>query len=485
MRWDVEARVALAADPLVEAGSLHGLAQAFDAGQSTAEQVTRAYLGRIAALDASIGAFEYVDAAGALDQARSIDARRRAGETLGPLAGMPVALKDNFFVAGMPIRAGSNVPIDDLLPVNEGPFVARLRALGCVILGKTRTVEFALGITGQSMPRGTPRNPADARTVRTTGGSSSGSAAALAAGLCALAFGTDTGGSVRVPAALCGLVGLKTGTGQWSIEGILPLAPHLDTVGLFARSARDASLAYATIEGSCMAAPRTRTLNGTVLGVPRDYFFRNLDSRVETATAIALDKLVAAGATLRDVEAADLAAGRDTYFPLVLPAQLIALLGRDRFATHRDRMDPVVAARGERGLAVSEADLEDAKARRAFDVNSIAARFDTVHAWVMPTATAVAPSIDDLRDPARNWALTMGLTQNSQPINYLDMCAVSVPLITDGRLPVGLQIAAPKGSEARLLAVAEAIETCIGRPAAIDMRPFQRPDSQSQQGTQQ
>lgn len=463
--------MSLTADPIVAAGGIAGYQRALREGRLSVETAVSAYLARIAAVDGAIRAYEHVDAAGALQAARAVDALLAAGEDPGPLAGLPISIKDNFAVAGMPAYAGTRVPLDDLMPRQEGSFVRRLRELGCVILGKTRSVEFALGITGLSTPRGAPRNPWDPVQERVTGGSSSGAAGAMGAGLCAVAFGTDTGGSVRVPAALCGRVGLKTGAGRWATDGVLPLSHALDTIGLISASAEDAALVYAAVQG--IACPSSQDLDGVVLGLPRPYFYRDLAPEIAAATGAALDTLRRAGVALRDIDVPE-AAGRDAYFPVVLPACLIKLLGAARFQAQRSRMDPLVAERGERGLGVTAEQVAALEADRAIHAAAASRRFAGCAAWITPTTTVTAPTAVELQDKARNWALAMGMTQCSQPVNYLDLCAVSVPLPRPGAMPAGLQIIVPQGEEIRALALAQAIEACLGRQPAADMEAYTR-----------
>ncbi|ALM81608.1 amidase [Bordetella sp. N] len=463
--------MSLVADPVVAAGGIAGYQRALRGSTLSAEATVQAYLARIAAVDDVIGAYEYVDAEGALQAARAVDKALAAGRDPGPLAGLPVAIKDNFAVDGMPAHAGTRLPIADLMPREEGSFLRRLRELGCVILGKTRSVEFALGITGLSTPRGAPRNPWDASQPRVTGGSSSGAAAAMGAGLCALAVGTDTGGSVRVPAALCGRVGLKTGAGRWSTDGVLPLSHELDTIGLVSASAADAALVYAAIEG--VAPPPAVNLAGLALALPRAYFYRDLAPDIATATAAALNALERAGAVLHDIDVPE-ATGRDAYFPVALPFNLIKLLGAERFRAQRANMDPLVASRGDQGLDVTAQQVATLEADRARHAAAAAQRFADCAAWITPTTTVPAPTMAELEDAQRNWTLAMGMTQCSQPVNYLDLCAVSVPLPRPGAMPAGLQIVVPLGEEIRALALAQAIEGCLGRQPGADMETFMR-----------
>ncbi|QIE56760.1 amidase [Pikeienuella piscinae] len=442
------------ADPL--AGGLAAYGRRLRAGETTAEATTRAYLDRIEALDGDIGAYQHVSAESALAQARAIDALLESGTDLGPLMGAPLAIKDLLAVDGMPVTAGSLLDVSDLIGA-EGPFVRKLRRLGCVILGKTRTVEFAFGVTGASAPRGTPRNPADMETPRAPGGSSSGSAAAMAAGLCGFAIGSDTGGSVRIPAALCGVFGLKTTHGLWPTEGVFPLAPHLDTLGLLTRDAEDAAIIHAALDDTVPAAPAS--LDGLRLARPGAYFFKGLDADVAARTEAALARLTGAGCSLTEVEIPEPAA-REAYFPLSLSACLVAALGAERVREGRERMDPLVARRTDAGAEARAADLLRLERRRTDLMASAHERAANLDAWVCPTAAIPAPAIAALEDPEEAMRLTLGMTQNTQPANYLNLAGVTIPLAGSG-LPVGLQLLGAPLSERRLLAISRAVEALL------------------------
>jgi len=266
-------------DPL-GVGGLAEFGRRFRSGELSSEAATRAYLSRIDKLDPRLGAFEYVATETAVASARAIDALWRAGTDLGPLMGVPIAIKDLLAVDGMPTTAGTNLDVADLIGP-QGPVVSALRAAGTVILGKTKTVEFALGATGVSATRGTPVNPWDSSEARLPGGSSSGSGVAVAAGLCAFAIGSDTGGSVRVPAALNGVFGMKTTTGVLPNDGAFPLARHLDSIGYLTRSAKDAAIVHATLTRTPAIRPASFALR---LGKPVTYFFDGISDEVHART---------------------------------------------------------------------------------------------------------------------------------------------------------------------------------------------------------
>jgi aspartyl-tRNA(Asn)/glutamyl-tRNA(Gln) amidotransferase subunit A len=456
----------LTPDPITH-GGIAAFAHQLRAGHITAEEATRAYLARIEALDGRLGAFQHVAADAAVASARALDALLASGTDLGPLMGVPVAVKDILAVEGMPTTAGSAVDVSDLVG-QEGSFVKELKRAGCVLIGKTKSVEFAYGITGISTPKGTPWNPCDSQIQRLPGGSSSGSAVAVAAGLCAFAIGSDTGGSVRIPAALCGIFGLKTTFGLWATDGVFPLAPHLDTVGLLTKTASDAGIAFGALSGK--PAPLSSRLRGLRLGRPGGYFFQNLEPEVEARTRSALGMLEQAGAEIIEIDVPE-AAAREHYFPVVLPSNLIAALGRERFIAHREKMDPIVAMRGEKGLPVMAADYLRLEFQRIALARTAAERFHGLDAWVSPTATLLPPPVSDAEDSQRGFQLTLGMTQNSQPANYLGLSAVTLPIGGDpGSLPVGLQLMCPAGEDVRALSIALAVESIVGSgvPASVE-----------------
>jgi aspartyl-tRNA(Asn)/glutamyl-tRNA(Gln) amidotransferase subunit A len=453
-------------DPVVRAGGLRAAGELLRSGAITSEQMTLDYLARIRALDPHLGAFEHVAHEQALLTARAVDKLLAAGTDLGPLMGMPVSVKDLFTVEGMPLTAGSRLDLSAIADHREGPFIQALRQAGCVLLGKTRMVEFAYGITGLSQPRGTPWNPCDRQVHRIPGGSSSGAGVATAAGLCAMAIGTDTGGSVRVPAALCGVFGLKTTFGLWPTQGVFPLAPDLDTIGLLTRNAEDAAIAFADItrllHGGTYREVSPASLHGTVLGTPAEYFWDGLSPEVAVATSQAVDRLVVAGAQLRRVSIPE-ASERESYFPISMPVQLLNTLGREGFKANRHLMDPVIADRTAQGLGILATELLEVETRRERSISRVASRLHGVDACISPTTASTAPSVASLSDFQEAYQQALNMTRNTQPANYLALCAVSLPLPLGAQslLPVGLQLMSPAGQDEKLLSIALAVEKAL------------------------
>ena len=425
------------------------------AGAATAEAATAAYLERIALLDGKLQSFVHVAGEQALEQARAIDRLLASGADLGPLMGVPVAVKDLFSIRGMPVaRCGSRVEIADLVQP-EGEFVGRLKRGGCVILGKTRMTEFAAGLVNLTHP--TPWNPSDPDTHRLPGGSSNGSAVAMAAGLCAFAIGSDTGGSVRQPAALCGVFGHKTTTGALPTDGVFPLSTTLDSIGYFARSARDGALIHSALSGEPLAAPRPP--RGLRLGKPVNHYFDPLDPEVAAAMALALERLARSGAQIVPIEVPETAELADVFLPLVA-VELLATLGAERFRKARELLDPIVWSRCERMLDYPAAEYVIRLRRHRALCRIAQQRMAGLDAWVTPTTPDVAlpvASLDTL-EKAAAW-ITRG-THCTRPGNLFGQCGVSIPLPVRG-LPVGLQLMCAGGDDAALLSIAQGVEQAL------------------------
>lgn len=458
----------LADDPLNGIG-ITDFGEKLRSGRITSEATTQAYLARIAALDSRLGAFQHVASESALATARAIDALVKAGVDLGPLMGVPVAVKDLFAVNGMPTTAGSLMDVSDLLP-QEASFVTRLRQLGCVILGKTVTVEFAFGAVGTNSVRGTPHNPWDANVARIPGGSSSGSAVAVAARLCAFALGSDTGGSVRLPAALCGIFGLKTTVGLWSTDGVFPLSPTLDSIGILTRSASDAALIFGAIAGRSSVA--ALPLDGVRLGRPTSYLFEDLDPAVAKCSERAIELLQKAGASIVAREMSNVRE-RETFFSPVLSSELLATFGRERFEAHRDAMDPMIGIRLARGLDVKAADYIRLIWRHNALKRQAARELDGFDGWVTPTATILPAPVSDCSDIESGMRLGGAITRNTQPMNLFGQCGTSTPIqMLGASLPVGLQITCNPLEEERALGIALALENLFGLPPQPDLSSF-------------
>jgi aspartyl-tRNA(Asn)/glutamyl-tRNA(Gln) amidotransferase subunit A len=439
-------------------------------GRTSAVALTQAALARITALEPRLQAFAHLDPARAITHARAIDALRAAGVNLGPLMGLPVAVKDLFTVDGMPTTAGSRLDVQDLVPP-QGSFVDSLLRAGCVILGKTRTTEFALG--GFNLDRPPPWNPCDPRVPRMTGGSSHGSAVAMAAGLAGFTVGSDTGGSVRWPAAMCGVVGYKAGSSHWPCDGVFPLSPELDSIGIFTRSAHDAAWVEAALGGQ---SPRpVPAVEALTLAVPTRHFLDQLDEPVLRCFEAAVARLRAAGAHVVDVELPE-AGEIDEVFRSLVATDLLAFLGRERVVAQFDRLDAVAAARLQVAFDVRADDYATMLARRRVVQRLVNERGVGIDAWLSPTVPMLPQSTADFRSVADVAEWNRRATRNTRPGNLFGQCGISLPIqhvvgdragpSSDAALPVGLQLCAAPGQDAALLGVACAVEALLGRPPA-------------------
>ncbi|MBN8958854.1 MAG: amidase [Rhizobiales bacterium] len=396
--------------------------------------------------------------AAATAAADAADARDKAGVSLGPLDGVVVSIKDLFDVKGEPTRAGSKTCIDAPPAKADAPVVQRLRAAGAVIVAKTNMSEFAFSGVGANPHFGTPGNPAD--RARVPGGSSSGAAVAAADRMCDISIGSDTGGSTRIPAALCGIVGYKPSKYRVPTDGAFPLSFTLDSIGPLARTVADCALADAVMAGETPRVPEAAPLAGLRLGYPRSKSLLPLDDMVSAAWDKATGALGKAGARISDID-----------MPLVedmieanagggfSPPEAF-FVHRERLKTQADQIDPNVRARIERGANMSAADYVALSRRRAELVRAMDLRLRDVDALVMPTTPIVAPRQDEVTTPDTFSKKNMALLSYTSVFNFFDLCAISLPLRTE-KLPVGLMLIARNGHDHALFRIATGIEKLL------------------------
>jgi aspartyl-tRNA(Asn)/glutamyl-tRNA(Gln) amidotransferase subunit A len=385
------------------------------------------------------------------------DARHRAGVSLGPLDGTLVTLKDLFDVAGEVTRAGSRVlAAEGRVAAADAPVVQRLRAAGAVIVAKNNMSEFAFTGVGTNPHYGTPGNPADRQ--RAPGGSSSGAGVSVIDGMTEIAIGSDTGGSVRIPASLCGVVGFKPSRQRVPTEGAFPLSYTLDSVGPLAKTVAECALADAVMAGEMPWAVEAAPLAGLRVGVAQGMPLENLDDTVAARFPAALTRLEKAGArvTPEQLPLFDdmLALLRHTS---ILVAEVYSI-HRARLAEHGDGIDPIVRGRIEKGSDISAADYVQALRERARLIRAMDAQLADLDVLVMPATPTVAPRFDEVAEPKAFMARNALLLRNTTIGNFFDLCAVSVPMPRDGGLPCGLMLHARNGHDRRLLRIAAAIE---------------------------
>jgi aspartyl-tRNA(Asn)/glutamyl-tRNA(Gln) amidotransferase subunit A len=436
------------------------LAQDLATGRTTSRALVETALARIAdPKGEGARAFLKVYADTARAEADAADKLRAAGVVRSPVDGLPISVKDLYDVAGDVTRAGSKVLAIEAKA--DAPAVARLRAAGAIVLGRTNMVEFAFGAVGLNPHYGTPRNPFDRATGRVPGGSSSGAAVAQADGMCVMALGSDTRGSVRAPAALCGITGFKPTTSRIPREGAFPLSYTLDSVGPLANSvaccaAYDAVLAGATPEPLPALPPRLLRL-----AIPKSSLLDDLHERVARAFERALQALSTAGAKVEEIDAPVFTRAQDLF-------RNGGLAGAESWHIHRgrrDRMaevDPRVAKRLVLGEKFSAADYIDILHERAATIREADALVAPYDAMIYPTVAVIPPTIAeaDASDEAYfDWNLR--ILRNTGIANVLDGCAATIPCHRPGEATVGLTIAGVGGTDRRTLAVAAAVQAVV------------------------
>ena len=400
----------------------------------------------------------YADAA--LAAARHADAAQRAGIALTALAGLPVTVKDLYDIAGETTMAGSVVCQGEPVASTDAVAVARLRSAGAAIVGKTNMTEFAFSGVGINPHHGTPRNPADAVVARIPGGSSSGAAVSVALGTAVAALGSDTGGSIRIPAALCGLVGFKSTQARVPRTGAFELARSLDTVCAMTRSVADC-LAIDAVIADVPLVVRRRPLQGMRLAMPRTMMFDALEPAVARAVDSALSRLSAAGAIVVDITLAELAEIAQINAPGGFSPVEASAVHRHRIAAHRGGYDPRVVARIELGMSVGAVDYIVMQDRRRDWISRVVQALEGFDALLCPTVPMVAPAIESLAADADFFKTNGLLLRNTFAINFLDGCSFSLPCHAAGELPVGLMLSSVNGDDARLAAVALAVEAAL------------------------
>ena len=400
----------------------------------------------------------YADAA--LAAARHADAAERAGTALPALAGLPVTVKDLYDIAGETTMAGSVVCQGEPVASTDAVAVARLRSAGAAIVGKTNMTEFAFSGIGINPHHGTPRNPADVAVARIPGGSSSGAAVSVALGTAVAALGSDTGGSIRIPAALCGLVGFKSTQARVPRTGAFELARSLDTVCAMTRSVADC-LAIDAVIADVPLVVRRRLLQGMRLAMPRTMMFDALEPAVARAFDSALSRLSAAGAIMVDITLAELAEIAQINAPGGFSPIEAFAVHRHRIASHRGGYDPRVVTRIELGMSVGAVDYIVMQDRRRDWIGRVEQALEGFDALLCPTVPMVAPAIESLAADVDFFKANGLLLRNTFAINFLDGCSFSLPCHAAGELPVGLMLSSVNGDDARLAAVALAVEAAL------------------------
>jgi len=438
------------------------LAQALADGLTTSETLVKDALTRIAAHRAEGGvAYISVDAESALQAAKASDLARASGYVPSPLAGLPVSIKDLFDVAGQVTAAGSKLLANASPASCDALVVERLRSAGAILLGRTNMSEFAFSGLGLNPHYGTPLTPC--AEDRIAGGSSSGAAVSVALGMAVAGLGTDTGGSIRIPAAFCGLTGFKPSANRVPQTGTFPLATSLDSIGALSRSVADCILLDHILTGEQLDTSEA-PLAGLRLAVTRDFVLDRLDTTVAAAFERCLGLLANAGACIRWFDFPEL-----HELPRINAAG--GLTAAEAWHGHRQwlkgedaqQYDSRVAQRIRRGADISAADYIDIQSERQRLITIARKRLGDADAWLMPSVAVVPPKLADLADDEAFFATNGLVLRNTSVINFLDGCALSLPCQRDEQLPVGLSIAGLQGQDARILQVSRAIEALLQR----------------------
>jgi aspartyl-tRNA(Asn)/glutamyl-tRNA(Gln) amidotransferase subunit A len=442
--------------------AIEDLAQSLADGQITSRALVEAALARIAdPTGEGSRVFIKVRAERARAAADAMDAARKVGLSVGRYAGIPIALKDLFDIAGEPTPAGSKVLADAPPATANAPVVQRMLNAGFIAMGRVNMTEFAFSGLGINPHYGTPTSPWDRGAARIPGGSSSGTAVAVADGMAVAGLGTDTGGSCRVPAAFCGVAGYKPTARRVPITGVLPLAPSLDSVGPLASTVACCAAIDAILAGEPPVVPVAAPLAGLRLAVPENMVLDGMDQIVAATFDRALSVLSGAGAHIARVR-----------FPSFEAAAAVNAKGgyaaSEAYAWHRALLaakgpgyDPRIRVRIMRGEGFSAADYLDlapARARIVAEFDTATRDFDCV---VMPTVPIVAPRIVDLDDERDYNRINMLILRNTALGNFLDRCAISIPCHQPGDAPVGLMLMGETMGDARLFRIAAAVEAAL------------------------
>jgi aspartyl-tRNA(Asn)/glutamyl-tRNA(Gln) amidotransferase subunit A len=440
------------------------LTRELDAGRTTSRELVEEAFARIVdPAGEGSRAFMKLYADSARAEAEFADRLRKNGVRRSPVDGLPVSLKDLFDVAGDVTRAGSKIFDGNPAAKSDAPAVARLRAAGAVLLGRHNMVEFAFGGVGTNPHYGTPKNPYDRATGRVPGGSTSGGAVAVADGMCVMALGSDTRGSIRQPSALCGITGFKPTTRRVPRDGAFPLSTTLDSIGPLANSVACCAAYDAILAGESPDPLPELPAKGLRLMLPRSSALDDLDTTVTRTFVSTLSRLTKAGAVLTEVKVPAFDRQAE-YF------KNGGLAGAESYHIHKPHIgraaqyDPRVAKRVMMGWELSAEDyltILDLRAAFVREVEALAAPYDAI---IMPTTPCIAPSIAEATASDEDYfRWNARIMRNTGLINFLDGCAVTLPCQAKGTAPVGLMVCGTAMSDRRTLAVAAAVEQALSR----------------------
>jgi aspartyl-tRNA(Asn)/glutamyl-tRNA(Gln) amidotransferase subunit A len=440
--------------------TIQTLAADLAAGRTTSRMLTEAALARSEdPKGEGKRAFIKVYKTQALAAADASDALRKAGIVPSPLAGLPVSIKNLCNVAGEVTLAGSKA-LDETPPAKQdAPVVARLRAAGAVIVGSTNMSEFAFSGVGANPHYGTPGNPADRKRV--PGGSSSGAAVSVGDQMAVAALGTDTGGSVRIPAAVCGVVGFKPTARRVPIDGVVPLSTSLDSIGPLANSVECCAIVDAVFAGESIAVPEAVPLAGLRLGIPKQFVMDDLDPVVASAFERACKALSAKGVKIEQIDLPQLNELASVNAKGGFAASEAYAWHQKLIARRGNLYDPFVHPRIMRGKEMSAADYIDLVQARADLQKRTWAVTSNYDATIMPTCAIVAPTLEEVATPEGFTKKNLLLLRNTAVGNFLDRCGISLPCHAPGELPVGFMLMGEAMADKRLLGISRSVAPIV------------------------
>lgn len=443
--------------------NLSDIADALRKGTTTAQEILAWTDENYSAHEPRFNAFKTRDTKLPQLEARAADAAFLAHLDLGPLQGLPISIKDMVGVRGYPTFAGCSFPLPEAYE-SEGPVVSRLRHQLGVVVGKTHTVQFAYGGLGANHNWGAPRNPWDKEHHRSPGGSSSGAGVSVVTGMALAAIGTDTAGSVRIPASATGICGLRPTKGRWSAEGIVPLSPPFDTAGPLARNVSDLSFVFSALDpdGKLATSETSADLSGLRVGIV-PFLFADCDDGIAEVTQQALGELERAGARLVELDIPQFEAATSIFSKGGLHIGEFTSFIRHEAQEYFEDLDPIVKIRLENMPECSAADHLFRARRLKLLAHAMNEYWRTVDVIAGPTLPITPPKMEDVKDPIVHLAANMKLVRNTNLASLLGLCALTMPVGLDAcAMPVGLQIMAPPMFDRELIRLAMKVEETIG-----------------------
>jgi len=430
-------------------------------GRTTSRVLVESCLARIEEKNSKAAAFISVNASGARATADAMDALRASGMEPSPLAGIPVSVKDLFDVKGEVTTAGSVILKNASPAQHDAPAIARLREAGMVLMGRTNMSEFAFSGVGLNPHYGTPWNPADADNHRIPGGSSSGAAVSVATDMAAVGIGTDTGGSCRIPAAYCGIVGYKPSQYRVSRDNVYPLSKTLDSIGPLANTVDCCAVIDSIMASTPIANETAANVSHIRLAVPQTLVLDEMDPDVSAAFDHALEQLSKAGVTIEEIAFEELSRIPKLNAGGGIPTVEAFSVHRENLASQDALYDRRIAARIRQGERMMAADYFDILEARADLIETAARMTQPYDALILPTTPIVAPLLSDLDSDEGYQHFNRLSLRNTLIGNFLDRCSISIPCHRRGDLPVGLMLMGENGKDADLFRVSRRIESIL------------------------